>query len=108
MEISLSELKDLMRQAGSPPLPDKRYGWIVLVLRNGFVFVGDARRESGIGYLAGYQMRYWSKRDGGLPEVASGGKKSDDRLDKIEGELEFIWSDVNVIGVLPCGDAWKK
>ena len=106
MEISLSELKDLVR--GNSTLPDRRYGWVVIILRNGFVFVGDVRRESGVGYLTGYQVRYWSKRDGGLPEFASGGKRTDDKLDAIDGELEFLWSESNVIGVLPCGKAWTK
>ena len=107
MEISLADLKSLISSA-EHCFPDKDYGWIVLILRNGFIFVGDTKRVGGVGFLRGYQVRYYSKRIGGLPEFASGGKSADDKLDAIDGELEFPWSAVNVIGVLPCGSNWKK
>lgn len=106
MEISFAELRQLMDK--STPLPDKTYGWIVLILRNGFVFVGDTRREAGIGFLRGYQVRYWALRAGGLPEFARDGRKSEDKLDLINGELEFMWSEANVIGVMPCGLIWTE
>jgi hypothetical protein len=106
MEISLSDLKSLM--ANQPMKPDKDYGWIVLILRNGFVFVGETERRDGIGYLKGFQVRYWKQRDGGLPEFAAKGTRDGDKLDTIEGCLEFPWSDQNVIGVLSCGKAWTK
>jgi hypothetical protein len=103
----MSDLRELIRD-GQHSLPDKDYGWIVLILRNGFIFVGDTKRVAGVGILRGFQVRYYDKRDGGLPEFASDGRKSGDKLDAIVGELEFPWSQANVIGVLPCGDNWKK
>jgi len=106
MEISLSELKDIC--GGRPTLPDKKYGWSVVILRNGFVFVGDLERRDGIGYLQGMQVRYWSKRDGGLPEFAAGGRREGDKLDVIIGVLEFPFGETNVIGVMPCGLNWLK
>lgn len=88
--------------------PDKIYGWIVLILRNGFVFVGDTRRENGIGYLQGANVRYWETRGGGLPALAQDGPLDGDKIDKITGELEFPWNDINVIGVYPCNAAaWR-
>lgn len=107
MEISLSELRDLM-VSKSTPLPDRNYGWIVLIIRNGFVFVGDTKREAGVGLLKGFQVRFWSQRAGGLPEFAAKGRVESDKLDAIDGEFEFLWTDVNVLGVLPCGNHWKK
>jgi len=106
MEISLKDLRDLVGHNQS--LPDKDYGWIVLILRNGFVFVGDTTRRNGVGYLKGSQVRYWKQRDGGLPEFAAKGPKEGDKLDAITEELEFPWNEHNVIGVLPCGPTWNK
>lgn len=105
MNVSIDELRLLTNQPQQ--FPDKNYGWIVMILRNGFVFVGDTRREGGVGYLKGFQVRYWSKRDGGLPEFAAKGRSPDDTLDAIAGEFEFPWNETNVVGVLPCGSAWK-
>ena len=105
MEISLADLKELM--GSNQSLPDKDYGNIVLVLRNGFIFVGATERKGWIGYLRGYQVRFFSKRDGGLPQFASGGPVSEDKLDKIEGVMEFPWSNANVIWSVPCGQNWK-
>ena len=106
MELSINDLRELIG-SNKTTLPDKDYGWVVMILRNGFVFVGDVRRRSGVGFLKGYQVRYWKARDGGLPEFAVKGKREGDKLDAIEGELEFPWSDNNIIGVLPCGNSWK-
>jgi hypothetical protein len=106
VEISLTELKTLIA-GSSQSLPDQDYGWIVLILRNGFIFVGDTKRRDGTGYLRGYQVRFYEKREDGLPGFARGGRKSGDKLDQIEGDFEFPWSQANVIGVLPCGNNWK-
>ena len=106
MELSLKDLRELI--GAGTHLPDKDYGIIVLIIRNGFVFVGRTHRRDGIGYLSGAQVRYWKARDGGLPEFARGGPVEGDRLDKIDGELEFPWSESNVIGVLPCGQTWNS
>ena len=110
-DLTIGEAKRLAGMFGGSQqgYPDKDYGWIVLILRNGFVFVGKAKRVNGVGIMSpAFQVRYWSKRDGGLPEFAEKGKSSDDKLDAINGDFEFPWSDFNVIGVLPCGMTWKK
>lgn len=101
MEISLSELAQAFggNNRTQHPYHGKR---VLAVLPHGFIHFGHLHDEGGRYRLTdASNLRYWSKRDGGLPEFAASGPKSDDRIDVI-GEVAFD----NPLFFFPLGD-WK-
>ncbi len=89
MEITLSELMEIFKgekSAERHPLCGKR---VLAVSTHGFVHVGLLGQEGTHLYLTDAKnIRYWSKRDGGLPELAEKGFLEDDRIDKCH---EPVW-----------------
>lgn len=62
------------------PLNDKK---VMVVSTNGFIHVGTLKEIDGYRFLIeAVNIRYWSKRSGGLPEVAKNGFVGEDRIDK--------------------------
>ena len=103
MEISMTELVALVGRAAPPhglpdhPLIGRR---VLAVLPHGFIHFGTLNRESGVLKLTDAKnLRYWVKRDGGLPEFARSGTKGDDRIDPI-GTVYLE----NVLFFYPLGD----
>lgn len=85
MELSMSDLRELLTNEPSRhPYHGRR---VLAVMPHGFIHFGLLHHESGGFRLTdASNLRYWTKRDGGLPEFASKGPKSNDRIDKI-GEV---------------------
>jgi len=86
MEISLKDLKEIIgRESADHPFNGRK---VVAVLPNGFIFIGTVNCNSGFLMLSdASNLRYWEKREGGLPELAINGKKDGDKIDKVTGEV---------------------
>ena len=83
------EIIQAMSPAQGPIHPLNGQG-VLAVMPHGFIHFGLLHDEFGYLRLTeASNLRYWSKRDGGLPEFAKNGPKSDDKIDKIgEAVLE--------------------
>ena len=86
-DLTIGEAKELSRMFGSEPAHSGHPldgEMVVAVIPNGFVHIGKLQ-SSGERYILtdASNLRYWEKRDGGLPELAISGQKSGDRVDKI-------------------------
>ncbi|MEW8048974.1 MAG: hypothetical protein AB2792_20000 [Candidatus Thiodiazotropha sp.] len=95
-EMTIGELKEISAMFGvnqscreRHPLHGKR---VVAVLPHGFIHFGTLKDRGGRYVLEdASNLRYWKQRDGGLPEFAAQGPKSDDRIDKIgDAHLETV------------------
>lgn len=63
---------------------------VIAILPYGFVFVGDLSQCGAYFELANaVNLRYWAKRDGGLPDVAINGFVADDRIDRCHSPVIF-------------------
>ena len=88
MNISLSELIDAIdgTETQLHPLCGKS---VLAVSTHGFVHTGVLDQEGSYLYLReAKNIRYWAKRDGGLPELAEKGFVPDDRIDNCHS---FVW-----------------
>ena len=83
MELSISDLKELLAGSSSKPLKHIFHGQrVVVALPHGFIFFGTLHDTEGrLSLINASNIRYWSKRDGGLPEFARLGPKPDDKID---------------------------
>lgn len=73
---------------------------VVAVLPHGFIHFGELyATQTGYKLTDASNLRYWSKRDGGLPEFAKKGPIADDRVDKI-GVVYFD----SALFFYPCGN----
>jgi hypothetical protein len=64
-------------------------GLQIVVLDNGFIFIGEVMIGSGWGSIYnGYNVRKYGTRDG-LPQLANAGEQAETVLDKCETVLRF-------------------
>ena len=102
-DMTIGEFKEiatLLNNSAQPsdhPLEGKR---VVAVLPHGFIHFGKLESVSGrLTLTDAHNLRYWAKRDGGLPEFAAKGPSDEDRIDLIGTTyLE------HVLFFYPCGD----
>ena len=59
---------------------------VIVALPHGFVFFGILQPDMTL--CKASNIRYWEKRDGGLPEFAKSGPKSNDKIDKLAGKVD--------------------
>ena len=88
MNITLSELIDAITGNNNSrhPLCGKS---VLVVSSNGFIHAGVLDQEGSRLYLReAKNIRYWCKRDGGLPELARNGFLPDDKIDECD---DHIW-----------------
>lgn len=88
MKLSLNDLKELINcQEDQHPFIGKR---VIAILPYGFVFAGDLSKRGAYFKLSdAVNIRYWAKRDGGLPELASKGFVSEDCIDSCFSPVIF-------------------
>jgi len=92
MELSMNDLRELLCQESSNTSTDSNrhpyHGRRVLaIMPHGFIHFGLLWQQGGYLFLKdASNLRYWSKREGGLPEFAKNGPVGDDRIDSI-GEV---------------------
>lgn len=94
-ELTIGEAKQLATLFCSTenqkhPLDGKK---VIAVLPHGFIHFGDLE-DLGNSFVLrnASNLRYWEKRDGGLPEFAKDGPKSNDRIDKIGNDGVYFSS----------------
>lgn len=83
MQITIEELSTLTSNHNrtNHPLRGKR---VLAVIPHGFIHFGTLDIEDGVMLLRdASNLRYWEKRDGGLPEFTMNGPKNGDKIDKI-------------------------
>ncbi len=87
MNISLREIIEAITPAAVAPQQHPLIGRKVIVIStNGFVHAGILEQRSNLLCLRdASNIRYWSKRQGGLPELAKNGFCEEDKIDKIDG-----------------------
>lgn len=91
-EMTIGEAKELSRIFGNEkphtekhPLDGEK---VVMALANGFVFVGRLSTSNhGFRLDDAQNVRFWAKREGGLPELAMNGRIAGDELDTISGPI---------------------
>jgi len=85
INLELQELKELLGGSSSKPVPHIFHGQrVVVALPHGFIFFGTLHDASGgLSLIEASNLRYWSKRDGGLPEFAMKGPRPNDKIDKV-------------------------
>ncbi len=85
MELSMNDLRELLTDNPSRhPYHNRR---VLAVMPHGFIHFGLLHDEGGrLRLTDASNLRYWSKRDGGLPEFAKAGPNPDDKIDEI-GEV---------------------
>lgn len=99
-DLTIGQAKELSAIFGGTkekhPLDGQK---VVAVLPHGFIHYGVLHDSGGRFALSeASNLRYWVKRDGGLPEFAAFGPKEDDRIDKI-GVVHFD----SALFFYPCG-----
>ena len=105
-DMTIGEIKEIQAMVGGQqvkthPLNGKA---VVAILPNGFIYFGVLDCSGGYYSLTkASNIRYWSKRDGGLPELIRDGLKSDDRIDKCSGPVVFE----SFVSMLECG-GWDE
>ena len=88
MNISLREIIEAIAPAAATapqqhPLIGRK---VIVISTNGFVYAGILEQYGNLLCLReASNIRYWSKRDGGLPELAQNGFCDQDKIDKING-----------------------
>lgn len=86
-DLTIGEAKELFSMFGGEPshLNHPLDGqMVVAVIPNGFIHIGKLQSSGGRYILTdASNLRYWEKRDGGLPELALSGQKAGDRVDII-------------------------
>ena len=91
MQISLSELIDAVKPTVNHPDTAKHplCGKPVLVASaHGFVHTGILDQEGPYLFLRqAANVRFWSKREGGLPELARDGYLEDDKIDPCDSDV---------------------
>ena len=92
MKVSMNDLRELLLEDTSDTAPaGNRHPYynrrVLAIMPHGFIHFGLLRQQGDYLILKdASNLRYWSKRDGGLPEFAQKGPGSEDKIDKI-GEV---------------------
>ena len=87
MNITLSELVYAIKGGNNSrhPLCGKS---VLVVSTNGFIHAGMLDQDGSRLYLLeAKNIRYWCKRDGGLPELARNGFLPDDKIDECHAPI---------------------
>ena len=87
-ELTLGQIKEIQSLLGNPsakahPFTGER---VIAILPHGFIFYGILGPDMLLAEAS--NIRYYTKRDGGLPEFAAKGPVSDDRIDKLPGMID--------------------
>ena len=101
MELSIKDIRELLAITSPPQQPHPLIGQkVVAVLPSGFVHVGTLHEDGGQYVLTdAFNLRYWAKRDGGLPQLAQEGLIAEDKTDHIQS----VYFDAAVF-FYPCGE----
>jgi len=77
---------------------------VLAILPHGFIYFGELNQRCGeIELLNARNLRYWEKRNGGLPEFADSGPCANDRIDRVHTSVIIG----GYIALIPCGD-WRE
>ena len=81
-DLTIGDAKRLAAMfGGQSASADQDYGWQVVVLDRGFVYVGEVRREGDMYVMpAGRNIRYWGT-DKGLHQLVTSGPTKDSKID---------------------------
>jgi hypothetical protein len=82
-DLTIGDAKRLAAMFGSvaAPPPDEDYGWNVVVLDRGFVYVGEVLRKGDMYVMpSGRNIRYWGT-DKGLHQLVTSGPTEKSKVD---------------------------
>lgn len=82
-DLTIGDAKRLAAMFGgvAASQPDEDYGWNVVVLDRGFVYVGEVLRKGDMYVMpAGRNIRYWGT-DKGLHQLVTSGPTTDSKVD---------------------------
>lgn len=112
-DLTLGQAKELARQfplRGSTEWQapaDIKYGYCVVVLDRGFVYVGDAtKQEDTLLLLNARNVRVWGTKKG-LHQLVNSGPLSDTKLDEATDAVVIPWRAVISMHQTK-EDLWKK
>ena len=106
-DLTLGQVKGIAEMFGGAkqqkahPLLGQR---VLVILPHGFVYFGNLNQRYGeLELLDACNVRYWEKREGGLPEFADSGPSENDKIDRVHTSVIIG----QYVAMIECGD-WRE
>lgn len=116
-ELTIAQAKEIVRMFSATPVaaatsaPSKtvNYGYAIVVLDRGFVYIGDVACDGDMCHISGASnVRYWGTT-GGLGQLALTGPTDKTKSDAVGNVYAPMHAVISIIRVIPVAEAaWKR